>query len=1386
MKHRIFYSLCFMMTVLLVCSVGAAENVKIGTADELLSLMNNPDLWSSDIVLTANINMADAQSDLPQAPIGTKENAFNGSFDGGEHTVNGIFLDIDAERVGFFGSISNGAVVKNLTVSGSVKGSQYTGGLIGYSANGVTVENCVNNCTVDGGGYSGGIIGFMNTSSTYTIKVIDCINNATVDAGNYAGGIVGHASINVSCVVTVKGCQNSGDVTSSSGRVGGILGSGAFGSEKLAVSITNCTNTGDITGGSTGTAGIIGYANMGSAANMGTLTVSTCKNSGDVTSTQDVGGIAGYITFGKALADCVNITKCQNDGEITATSKYSGGIIGLHFYTNVSNCLNNGKVNDTGSGIAGGISARINGGNAKKTLTNCYNSNSSTGMGTVGTVTSSGDTNFTVSGAFFADSSLTDAYGEVYSTEKFEILNSGKAWVDTENPRLAVFEETPTSVEIAKVKSPDESVVATISFSSLGEVLYTVEKDGKAVLESGKVGLTTTTADYSSGLVLAGIATKTLNETVSMTSGSYKQILNHANELTVNFENGYSVIFRAYNDGVAFRQALSGEGNVKITEDCSVISIPALSNVWAMATANTSNAYSAAYTNALVENMSGMYYFPTMYNTTDGVWCLLTEADMFASGFAGSVISANGDNSFSLVYAAYQNGGAVSLTAPCQTPWRTVICGTLATMVENTMVDALTEKTDGDYSYVETGVSAWSWLNDGTPRQDDVELLKRYIDLAHEMKWEYFILDEGWQPHAEDYTYDTRTYDGFYDWLPEIMEYANERDVKLIAWLNRRAVDTASEVVFLEDIKKAGFAGIKVDFFDSESSTIVVYYNRILEKCRELGLVVNIHGTNKPTGERMTYPNIIAKEAVYGDEAMKTKAKYTTLIPFTRGSLGSTDFTPAVYPFSNSDTTIGHQAALATLIECGMLTMASSPSAYYNSPFYYFYYDLPTHWDDIHFIDGYPEQYTVLARKSGETWYVAGITTDARTITVDTDFLASGNYNVAIYGDNADGSNGVVEYKTVTAGDIIAVDLIVNGGAVLKIVPADNISSELGFASTQTLLAVGEEQIAPLTKSNTVCPDVIWTTSDDSVVTVKNGHMVGIANGNATVTATSAFDGEIKAELSVRVLGGNNIADDWTVKNKAKNFGERAVLDAINPYKLTMTTSIGYIGVAEENEPANMWMIDAPEGDFSVTVKTSGILTHSYNSCLVGVYADGSSVIQMARRFHPTLGNNANAPASKLGTVGNVFDFYTYTTKYVEKYTADTNFDKPAWLRITREGDVFYGYYSYDGINFTEMSGTLSHDGVSNAESLKIVIASQMGGNSAFNNEIVFEDFTLNGVKIPFTAVNELARGEAFLYDALLAIKAAVNNSYVYALDINHDNEITLLDVIRVLKSVVR
>lgn len=939
--------------------------------------------------------------------------------------------------------------------------------------------------------------------------------------------------------------------------------------------------------------------------------------------------------------------------------------------------------------------------------------------------------------------------------------------------------------DIPSVLSPDGTLSVSLSLDSTGALQYSVTKEGNAVL-AGTIGMTTSGGSYTSGLVLTGTTERRIDETVGMRSGSYKTVRNHANEMTLQFANNYSVTVRAYNDGMAFRQNVSGSGTTTVSADNSTFEIPAASDTWAVTVDVTDkNTYERNYTKQAIEAFPANAYFPLLYNTGD-VWCLLTEADIYTTPFSGSYLTYEGSGSFRMDYAKHQNG-VFTASYPFSTPWRTVIVGDLATMVENTMVDALTEAADGDWSWVETGVAAWSWVTNGTTRQDEPDLIKSYIDLAAEMGWEFYTLDEGFQPHAKGYTSSNRVYDGFYDWMPEIAKYAEERGVKLIAWLNRRVVDTDAEVDFLEDIKNAGFYGIKVDFFDSESQTAFEMYNRIVKKCAEVGLVVNLHGTNKPTGERMTYPNVIAKEAIRGDEHKGTKAEYTTAVPFLRGALGAADFTPSMYPYPKSDTTVAHQAALATLIECGMLSMASSPAEYYASPLYWYYYDLPTHWDDLHFISGYPQEYTVLARRSGETWYVSAVTNAARTVEIPLDFLGAGNYNAAVYGDNADGSEGVAAYLAATAQDTLSFDLLGGGAVMLKLVPASDVPAAITIKKDTVLLGVSETKKIEYTIDKSAFPDLVWESSDESVVKVINGRVTGVSSGWATVTVKSAVDETVADTVRVHVFGGIALADAWEIGNLATKAGWQPVYDPANHYKMTMDTHTGELGYNDARMPYNVWLMDAPEGDFTATVKITGAMTHSYNSASLGIYADNTSVVQMARRFHGTLGPKVDAPLSKLGKQGNIIDFMTHTTKYTEKYVADPHFDAPLWMRVSRVGDVFHGYYSYDGVTFTEMPDTITNEAVSSCTDLKIALACHVGTSETYVMDIDFEDLTVDGEKIPFTKAVPIHANEISLADVLETLRVIINREeYLFAADLSRNGKNDLLDVLRMLKNAVQ
>lgn len=310
------------------------------------------------------------------------------------------------------------------------------------------------------------------------------------------------------------------------------------------------------------------------------------------------------------------------------------------------------------------------------------------------------------------------------------------------------------------------------------------------------------------------------------------------------------------------------------------------------------------------------------------------------------------------------------------------------------------------------------------------------------MGWEYQLLDEGWQPRVYDRGNDL--YDGYYDWTQEVLDYAKEKGIKIIVWANKRDLDTPEEMARLKEWHEMGIAGIKPDFFDSQSQEIIQLLDDIKKVAAENELIVNIHGAGKPDGERRTYPNVISREAVNGAEGEVNDAYFDCTLPFTRFAVGGADFTPMasygnIYDDSRAVTQT-HLMAETVMFECGVQTMADKPEVYREHVGYEnLFKNLPTDWDDIHFISGDPGHYATLARRSGDNWYISAMCNEEHQENISLDFLDEGEYTAYIFRDSDDPTNGdthiaiETETKTVTSADTLEFNMPATGGVVVKL-----------------------------------------------------------------------------------------------------------------------------------------------------------------------------------------------------------------------------------------------------------------------------------------------------------------------------------------------------------------
>ena len=652
---------------------------------------------------------------------------------------------------------------------------------------------------------------------------------------------------------------------------------------------------------------------------------------------------------------------------------------------------------------------------------------------------------------------------------------------------LDIFDEN-TSWEITSPNGKSQMKV----FLANGKALYTATTDSKTYVQLSQMGLKTTTVDYSQGLeFVSATASKEIKESYDMISGKFSTYENHCNERTITLKKGsaaeLTLIIRAYDDGVAFRYAIANKSIIQIKDEVTEMVIPQSSYTWYQP--NTGGKYPNTHEQQFGYGETTKYLFditlPFMYKTPEGVSVVVSEADLDGS-YCGTVLHSLSDNAYKFAFPEQQTNSGYSKSTLVnggtnfESPWRAFVAGDEETIFLSTMFEDLSDPcVIEDTSWIVPGITSWSWMSGmrsgGNPYdfQAIKRVIKEYIDFAAEMGWDYYILDEGWMKritHQEakqqgltggrDWLPNGGWYTGFYNYTEEIVEYANEKGIGLIAWVHVSQInDPKNDYEQMDKLfaqfHEYGIKGIKADFFNSENQETIQLYNKIYEKCVKYQLLANLHGSNKPTGERRTYPNVINREAIYGEELSSTKASQMVIQSYLRGLVGPTDFTPYIYPSGGSDTTMAHQLALSVIYESGMTCFASTIDEYreLKDNVKQYFYAYPTTWHDSRFISGTIGKDMTVARQSRDgRWYIGGITTTAKEETVVLDFLEEGvDYTAYIYTDN---SRVRVKYeeKSVKKGDEITAKLSKNGGYAIKIVKSipdgEEIEVELNVEAT--------------------------------------------------------------------------------------------------------------------------------------------------------------------------------------------------------------------------------------------------------------------------------------------------------------------------------------------------
>ncbi len=909
-----------------------------------------------------------------------------------------------------------------------------------------------------------------------------------------------------------------------------------------------------------------------------------------------------------------------------------------------------------------------------------------------------------------------------------------------------------------EVKSPDGNVVVTLTLVEGNELHYSAKKEGKVIVNDSTLGINTDLADFTGGLLWKTSSLEEVDTTYTMISGKASEIENHYNELSLTFGKGdaeMTLYMRAQEDGYAYRYAVNktdgSSGDLSVYGENGTYALPEGTELFMMDNADRFDHkfnHEGAFERVMLEdvyehltaheeshdNIQEIYVsMPFLAESEDGLWTLITEANLYDDAYVGSYVEPVSEDDTALKVTIpdqqeYWTGHAeVQTTYPFETPWRLAITGDLGDVVESTMVTDVSDDPylDMDFSWVDPGVTSWTWLSEGLSGQKEEEVVRKYVDLAYEMGWSYYIMDEGWQPVSQ---VAGKRYDGYYDWFDDMVEYAADRDVELIAWILAHDLDTPEEREVLKEYAEKGIAGIKVDFFDIDDQDTIQLYKDIYEECAKYGLIVNAHGANKPTGESRTYPNVINREAVSGQEFGAVNAYQSTFWPFIRNVVGSMDITPRITP---SGGTSSRMAALFVMFESGMPCVASSAEEVKASNVVSLLKGLPASWDEIHYIDGYPSEYATLARRSGDLWYAASINSNdkARDAVFPLDFLEEDtDYCAVIYKDGATDSDVVVEYQIVTNEDTLTIPMKKIGGCTLKLIPLVEGSTVNQIQlPDEIVLEVGES----LEIDYAILPEefedtgIIWTVEDSSVASMSKNKVTAVNVGTTVITAMSEINPTITATCVVRVPGENyTLTEDWTIQNMSTTASDQPALDTSNPNKITLKTVSG--DVDYNGSAKNLILRDAPEGDFELTVKLQGKMENNYQKAGLVIWHDATNSVSTVRRYHGGLNNGTSSR--------NHFGMFSYLNQYLEPVVLDEDPEAEAWLKIVKEGNTFTGYYSYDHETWTK-TGTITNDVVGTSDQLKIGVYA-CGGTGA---TITFEDFTCStindGKVLPFAGV---------------------------------------------------
>jgi alpha-glucosidase len=606
------------------------------------------------------------------------------------------------------------------------------------------------------------------------------------------------------------------------------------------------------------------------------------------------------------------------------------------------------------------------------------------------------------------------------------------------------------NANVIKLQSPDGAIEVTIHVDD--EVSWSVKLNGNTVIEKAVVAMQLSDRTLGNKSSLRKSSVKEINEIITAAVPHKDALIsNNCNELTLQFKPGFNLYFRAYNDGVAYRFSEKSGKAYQVVDEQMDLYFPAGSGSFFPKEESmySHNERFFPYTKMADISESDFCSLPVMFDIPNTAKVLFTETAlhnypvMFLRGkgetsmqtqFPKFVLEAVPNEDYSpdrneiiikeADYIARVNGAR-------NFPWRLfIISNDDRTFVESNLTYQLSEPTAIENSdWIKPGKVAWDWYNANNIYGVDfksglnTETYKYYIDFASKNGIEYVILDEGWTKSTTEILECNPDLD-----LQELIDYGKARNVDIILWVLWKPLDE-NMIEILETYQRWGAKGIKVDFMQRGDQYMVESYETIARECARLELLVDYHGSFKPSGLRRKYPNVVNYEGVKGNENNKWSDEITpehnVTIPFTRMVAGPMDYTPGAMMNAHAinhkisferPMSLGtrcHEVAMYVVYEAPLQMMCESPSTYEKEQETVdFLTRIPTVWDETHVLEGAVSDYIIVARRKGDDWYIGAMTDwTPREFTIDLSFLDEGQYTMTVMKDGINADRYAQDYK---------------------------------------------------------------------------------------------------------------------------------------------------------------------------------------------------------------------------------------------------------------------------------------------------------------------------------------------------------------------------------------